>query len=163
MALDPHRRSTTSEYGFAGSPGSTGLRIGDAEREQAVQALGEHLRAGRLTVVEYDERLERAFAARTDAELTPLFADLPGGAPRSTPPPPPMGRAERRARRTMAVPLRLVVVLGLIAAAIVATVVTAFPVLLLMPVLWLVVRHRFGPRHRYGPRRHYDYAGPRRY
>jgi Domain of unknown function (DUF1707) len=160
MALDPHRRSASSESVF-GSSGSSGLRIGDAEREQAVQALGEHLRAGRLSVVEYDERLEQAFAARTEAELTPLFADLPGGSPRSALSPPP-GRSERRPR-TMAVPIRLVVILALIVAAIVATAVTAFPVLLLIPVLWFVLRHRFGPRHRYGPRRRYDYAGPRRY
>jgi hypothetical protein len=32
-----------------------GIRIGDAERETAAEALGTHLRAGRLTVGEYDE------------------------------------------------------------------------------------------------------------
>ena len=41
------------------------LRIGDAEREAAVTALGEHYAAGRLTKEEYDERAERAWAART--------------------------------------------------------------------------------------------------
>src|SRR4051794_32377096 len=53
------------------------LRIGDAEREAAVSALGEHYAAGRLTKQEYDERADRAFAARTQMELFPLFADLP--------------------------------------------------------------------------------------
>jgi len=53
------------------------LRIGDAEREAAASALGEHYAAGRLTKEEYDERAERAFAARTNAELWPLFGDLP--------------------------------------------------------------------------------------
>ena len=173
MALDPLRRSASS--GSTGSAGSTGIRIGDAEREQAVQSLGEHLRAGRLTVVEYDERLEQAFAARTEAELTPLFADLPGGSPRSGPTPPP-GRSQRRPHRTVAVPipLRLVVVLALIAAAIIVSAVTFFPPLLFIALLWFVVIRRFGWYRGYGPRRHYghyrhydqrgyDYAGPRRY
>jgi uncharacterized protein DUF1707 len=53
------------------------LRIGDAEREAAVSALGEHYIAGRLTKQEYDERADRALAARTQMELFPLFADLP--------------------------------------------------------------------------------------
>jgi hypothetical protein len=53
------------------------LRIGDAEREAAVSALGEHYAAGRLTKQEYDERADRALAARTQMELFPLFADLP--------------------------------------------------------------------------------------
>ena len=53
------------------------LRIGDDDREAAVTALGEHYAAGRLTKEEYDERAERAWAARTMSALTPLFADLP--------------------------------------------------------------------------------------
>ena len=54
------------------------MRIGDAEREAAVTALGEHYAAGRLTLEEYDERTSRAYAARTLADLWPLFRDLPG-------------------------------------------------------------------------------------
>jgi hypothetical protein len=53
------------------------IRVGDAEREVAVSALGDHYAAGRLTKEEYDERSDRAYAARTDADLRPLFADLP--------------------------------------------------------------------------------------
>jgi hypothetical protein len=53
------------------------LRIGDAEREAAVSALGEHYVAGRLTKEEYDERCAVAWQARTNAHLVPLFADLP--------------------------------------------------------------------------------------
>jgi hypothetical protein len=52
-------------------------RIGDAERDAAVTALGEHYAAGRLTKQEYDERSDVALRARTDAELRPLFLDLP--------------------------------------------------------------------------------------
>lgn len=53
------------------------IRIGDAEREQAVSALGEHYLAGRLTKEEYDERTAVALTARTASALQPLFADLP--------------------------------------------------------------------------------------
>jgi hypothetical protein len=59
----------------------TGLRISDAERESAVHALGEHYAAGRITREEYDERAERAWAARTAAEVMPLFTDLPSPHP----------------------------------------------------------------------------------
>jgi uncharacterized protein DUF1707 len=53
------------------------VRIGDAEREQALRALGEHMGAGRLTVDEYGERSAQVAAAKTRGELTRLFADLP--------------------------------------------------------------------------------------
>ena len=53
------------------------IRASDAERATVAETLGRHLSAGRLTVAEYDERLERAYAARTVGELAPLTADLP--------------------------------------------------------------------------------------
>ena len=55
----------------------TELRIGDADREAAVRALGEHYAAGRLTREEFDDRSELAWAARTASQLWPLFTDLP--------------------------------------------------------------------------------------
>jgi hypothetical protein len=54
------------------------VRIGTAEREAAVAALAEHLAAGRLDAGEYENRMTRAAAARSRADLRPLFADLPG-------------------------------------------------------------------------------------
>ncbi|MGH3359241.1 MAG: DUF1707 SHOCT-like domain-containing protein [Nocardioidaceae bacterium] len=53
------------------------LRIGDAERNAAVTALGEHFAAGRLDKEEFDERTATAWAARTSGDLAPLFVDLP--------------------------------------------------------------------------------------
>src|SRR4051794_41885231 len=53
------------------------IRIGDAEREAAVTALGEHYAAGRLTKEEFDERAGIAWTAKTNSTLWPLFADLP--------------------------------------------------------------------------------------
>jgi hypothetical protein len=53
------------------------VRIGDAERDEAVSALGDHFVAGRLTREEFDERSDLATRARYDGDLDPLFADLP--------------------------------------------------------------------------------------
>jgi hypothetical protein len=53
------------------------LRIGDTEREAAARELGEHFALGRITADEHAERLEQVWAARTAADLTPVFGDLP--------------------------------------------------------------------------------------
>ena len=56
-------------------PGS--IRIGDAERDDAVDQLREHAAAGRLTSEEFSERMGKALEARTRGELAVLFTDLP--------------------------------------------------------------------------------------
>lgn len=64
------------------------IRIGDAERDEAVSLLREHHAAGRLTSVEFDERVGRALQAKVADDLAALFSDLPGrkpGQPRSVP------------------------------------------------------------------------------
>jgi Domain of unknown function (DUF1707) len=53
------------------------LRVGHAERERLVEELKEHTHAGRLELYEFDERVGRAYAARTAGELDALTADLP--------------------------------------------------------------------------------------
>jgi hypothetical protein len=55
------------------------IRIGDSEREDAIKRLGEHYEAGRLSAEEHAERIDQALQAKTDADLTALFTDLPGG------------------------------------------------------------------------------------
>ena len=57
------------------------LRAADADRAAVATRLGDQMSAGRLTVAEYDERLARAYAARTYGELEALTADLPQPAP----------------------------------------------------------------------------------
>jgi Domain of unknown function (DUF1707) len=54
-----------------------GLRVSDAEREAAVVALREHFFAGRLDVEEFTARVERAYAARTLADLRAVEQELP--------------------------------------------------------------------------------------
>jgi hypothetical protein len=53
------------------------MRVGDAERDAAANELREHFATGRLTQDELNERLDRTFAAKTRADLSGLFTDLP--------------------------------------------------------------------------------------
>lgn len=52
-------------------------RIGYAERDAAVAELQAHHAEGRLSVEEFEERMQQALQAKTHADLQPLFADLP--------------------------------------------------------------------------------------
>ena len=66
----------------------SGLRASDADREHAAELLRDGAVAGRLSIEELGDRLERAYAARTYGELQLLLADLPlvGVAPLPTHP-----------------------------------------------------------------------------
>lgn len=54
------------------------IRASDEERGRTAAALGDHYTAGRLTLEEFHERLDKAYAATTRDELDELVADLPG-------------------------------------------------------------------------------------
>ena len=69
---DAERRTTERRQGP--------VRIGDAERDQAVSLLSDHFVAGRLTQTEFEERSEQATRARYVDDLAPLFDDLPSAA-----------------------------------------------------------------------------------
>jgi DUF1707 SHOCT-like domain/Cell wall-active antibiotics response LiaF, C-terminal len=68
------------------------VRASDAEREQAVVRLRDATAEGRLTLEEFSERVESAYAAKTNDELQRLVDDLPAVAA-ATP------RSRRRPRR----------------------------------------------------------------
>src|SRR4030095_3132677 len=53
------------------------IRIGDSERDRAIASLGDHFAAGRLTAEEFDQRTDQAIHAPLNADLEPLFVDLP--------------------------------------------------------------------------------------
>jgi hypothetical protein len=53
------------------------MRAADRDRTSVAEALGRHMADGRLTVEEYEERVGRAYAARTYGELAEVTADLP--------------------------------------------------------------------------------------
>ncbi|HZA74138.1 MAG TPA: DUF1707 domain-containing protein [Propionibacteriaceae bacterium] len=57
------------------------LRIGDDERNKAVELLSEHLTHGRLTQTEFNDRLSIALQAKTPEDIEQLFEDLPGPNP----------------------------------------------------------------------------------
>lgn len=155
------------------------LRIGDAERESAVTALGEHYAAGRLTKEEYDERSDRAYGARTAADLWPLFADLPGPqsgrpasgssdrrsehgehlrqGPRGWSGPVGPGPWAPRSRHWWPAVVPVLVVLGVL------TVLTHLPFLLLLLVAWLVWSGAVRGRHGGYRRDRYRYDDSRRW
>jgi DNA-binding transcriptional ArsR family regulator len=54
-----------------------GARVGDADRDAAAAALGEHFAQGRLTLDELSARLEATLTATTHGELSQATWDLP--------------------------------------------------------------------------------------
>src|SRR5947207_10177617 len=136
--------STSHESWQAGS-----LRIGDAEGVAAATALGEHFAAGRLDQDELDQRLGAAYAARTYADLDPLFADLPEPRPARPvaaaaaptpwgPPPRPAGGrgpAWWGAWAVPALPLPLLVLGTFLVVAIIGTVLFYAP-FIVIPLVW---------------------------
>lgn len=109
-------------------------RIGDAEREQAAAALGDHYAAGRLDHSEYSERLDAIWTARTRGDLDVLFHDLP----RLTPPQPPV----RRGRGRLPFP-----VIALLALVVGALLITHLPVFLFVVAIVLFIKIGHHRRH----------------
>lgn len=119
------------------------VRIGDAERDEVLNALQEHLAAGRLDVDEYEQRAERVVAARHAEDLDALLEDLP--------PTEAQQRREQqhvtrtppwRGRPPVPVPL-------LIALAVIAIIALPGPPFLLFPLLWVALFFAFA-RGRWG-------------
>lgn len=129
------------------------VRIGDAEREEVMTALQDHLAAGRLTVDEYEERVERVVAARYSEDLAELLTDLP---------PTEAQQERRRAERSpwqRPLPLPLPVLIGLAVLVIVAL---PGPPFLLFPLLWVGLFFAFA-RYRFGWGGPYGLGGPQRW
>ena len=74
------------------------LRVGDADRDAAAAALGEHFAQGRLTLDELDARLGATFTATTRGELSLATCDLPEVPVRSARPPLTASRRDRGRR-----------------------------------------------------------------
>ena len=53
------------------------MRASDAERDAVVAALRDHYECGRLTFDEFNERVDEAYAAKTDVELNAVLRELP--------------------------------------------------------------------------------------
>jgi hypothetical protein len=104
---------------FGSPPSDEHLRVSDAERQAVTDRLAEHFGDGRLDQAEFDERVGRAMSAKTRADLSGLFADLPDtGAPAAIDHP-------RRRHRHPVLLIALIVVIALAASHVV------------VPLLWI--------------------------
>lgn len=135
------------------------MRIGDADRDHAVETLSEHYASGRLTKDEYDERVDQVWAARYYTDLDPLFADLPRSdqprvAARNPTPRHPTGRACSTDRRSnyRSVP-RLFLALPLLAVGAIAAAVILGAPWLLFVLFWVFACGGFGRRNAPGAHR----------
>jgi hypothetical protein len=61
------------------------LRASDSDRDRAIADLREHAVAGRLTLEEFSERVDRAVAAKTLSELEEVRSGLPSALPAERP------------------------------------------------------------------------------
>ncbi|MFC3891779.1 DUF1707 domain-containing protein [Lentzea rhizosphaerae] len=109
---------------------SRDIRVGDTERQQALQVLGEHMSAGRIDIDEYGERSAKITTAKTRGELMALFHDLPDPRPQfSTPVAMYPERSTAPARRWE----------GAVVPAVGVAVVIAFFVLVKNPLIFLLI------------------------
>jgi hypothetical protein len=131
---------------MTGSPSDVpSVRIGTAEREAAASALSEHFAAGRLDRDELEERLDRAYAAKTGADLEPLFQDLPRpGSPVVAAPEPDLAAAPRRSSG------RSALLIAVLAFAVLWLAFVRFPPFFLIPLVWIFLARGRGGR-RGGP------------
>lgn len=110
------------------------LRASDAEREATATLLRRHYTEGRLDAQEYDERIDRCYAAKTLGELDELFGDLPRAESRG----PERGRTDHGFRPSW----RLAAIVPVVAALILLSILTgAHVVWLAWPLFFLF----FGP------------------
>ena len=58
-------------------PAGADMRASDAERSEVAERLSKHYQDGRLDQTEFNERLDRAMNAKTQADFHGLFFDLP--------------------------------------------------------------------------------------
>ncbi|MEE6258027.1 DUF1707 SHOCT-like domain-containing protein [Plantactinospora sonchi] len=66
-------------------PSRREMRISDADRESVFAQLNAAVGEGRLTLPEFEDRVDGVLRARTYGEMEPFVADLPAAAPAVTP------------------------------------------------------------------------------
>jgi hypothetical protein len=118
-------------------PSDRTLRAADRDREAIADMLRQQHLAGRLESDEFQERVDRAYAAKTYADLDALIADLPGEQ---------QDRSSRHLWRWPAFAL-LPLVIAVVAFGHGHFFWFAIPLLvffLARPLLWRVTGHRFG-------------------
>jgi hypothetical protein len=109
------------------------VRIGDRERAAAAERLSAHAAAGRISISELEQRLERAHAAVFARDLHALEADLPA----------PVRRPEPRRPRPFAA-----LAIAVLLAAVLATALVGHPIpplFIAAFLLWRLGAHRGRP------------------
>ena len=150
--MDTNRTDAHDEMpGRLGGAYGGRLRASDADREVAAEVLRRHYAEGRLDGQEFQERIDRCYAAKTLSELDGLFFDLPAAASRE----PKQERERERPRRTYRPSWRLAGIVPIIAALVLVAVLTGGHIFwLAWPLLFFV----FGP---FGRRCGWQRAGDR--
>jgi hypothetical protein len=129
------------------------IRVSDAERNAVAEQLGAHYADGRLDQAEFDERINRAMAAKTRGDLAGLFDDLPdpgpAGAPGTAGPGGPAIPYARRRRGGVFRPLILLaIVIVLVSASWHAMAAFSFfaipwfPIAIIVAIVLIATRHR---------------------
>jgi hypothetical protein len=136
----PARRS-------ASDPVSTpaNVRVSDSERNQVIEVLKQHAAQGRLTLEEFEARVDETLAARTGTDLRLVLRELPV---------PQTEIVHRRPARPVAVPAVAVIAMLVVFISLVAGHFFLLP-LVFVAFFWFpmgAARHR-RPRWDYGPRR----------
>jgi len=137
--------SSLSPRGFAplfrGPYSDQHMRVSDAERQAVADRLGEHFAEGRLDQDEFDERAGRAMSAKTRADLSGLFDDLPDLNTRpQTGAPAVQVRPRRRHRHPVLVLVLLVIVALAAAHAVVAATVASLWLGFLAAIVFIATR-----------------------
>jgi len=91
------------------------LRVSDAERTEVADLLSKHYGDGRLDQAEFNQRLDQAMNAKTYADLSGLFTDLPRTEAEATEAP--GVTASRRHRRHPGALVLLILIVILLASA----------------------------------------------
>ena len=130
-----HGNDTENTGGRGGGAYARGMRASDADREATATRLRQHYTEGRLDAQEYNERIERCYAAKTIRELDDLFIDLPRATTR--------GAEQERDRHDFRPPWRLAMIVPVVIALVVICALTGAHHLfwLLWPLLFFI----FGP------------------
>lgn len=122
------------------APRGETMRVSDAERQQVIDQLSRHTADGRLTLEEFEARVDEVVKARTRADLAVTLRELPAE--------PVPYAAPRRRGGGIPVPLAIaLVVLGI-------ALIPEGMVWLLFPLGFFLLRGCRG--RRYGSRRHED-------
>lgn len=78
--MNDHPHAAAPDPPGRGRQQQAAIRVGDQERAAAMDQLGQHFAAGRLTISEYEDRCAKAADVRYQHDLALLFADLPSTA-----------------------------------------------------------------------------------